>query len=174
MTETDVCPEAPRVPWPGHPTLTGMGIGHWAPGVWAFLGHPGLSSALRGQGLMQSPHRAPISIHPKRPSTCHEWARAWGRRRELRGRLSALGEQTVRVLCQETRAQREGNTGLWAGTRALGPRDAERPQLGKARDGLTGRRGGQISRGTSILWDTVQQFKGANQTYFCQCSSPQM
>lgn len=67
----------------------------------------------------------------------------------------ALGEQTVRVLCQKTRAQREGNTGLWVGTRALGPRDAERPQLGKAGDGLTGRRGGQISRGTSILWDTV-------------------
>lgn len=84
----DNCPEAPGVSWPGpHPTPTGMGIDHWAPGTWTLSGHPGLlvpgTERLR-LGTQPLLLHSSVSIHPKRLSACQCWAWAWGYRGELR------------------------------------------------------------------------------------------
>lgn len=46
--------------------------------------------------------------------------------------MPAVGGRMLRVLCQESRALKEGNTGLWEGSGALGPGDAGWLQLWKA------------------------------------------
>lgn len=135
----DNCSEAPGVSWPGpYPIPTGMGIDHWAPGIWALSGHPGLlvpgTERLR-LGAQPPPPHSSISIHPKRLSACQCWAWAWGYRGELRS-------------CPQDNRRWESSVGrpkpgkkehgpLKKGPRnALGPRNAEELQLRKTLNSL--------------------------------------